>query len=445
MPTKLDEFNSVSSKAWKQKIQADLKGAPYESLLWHTLEGITVKPFYHFDQDNTILDIDTPKTWKIAQSVFVDSAKIANTIAKNAFSNGAELTTFCADKPFDIKILAKNIASKAVHFSFHFLNQDFNQNILNHFPNASLKLDPINQLVSDGNWFQNKNNDFEQLKTLLKTFPNRKIINISNLQIQNSGANSVQQIAYALAHANEYLNEFGATAASQITFEFAIGYNYFFEIAKLRAFRYLWKKLLENYNATPVAATIITVPSKRNKTLYDYNVNMLRTTNECMSAILGGADIVHNMPYDALYHKSNDFGERIARNQLNILKEESGFDSINASQGSYYIETISLALAEKALAIFKSIEKGGGYIQLLFNGTIQRKIKESAQKEQTLFDNGDLELIGTNILQNEVESMQADLELYPFLKINPRKTLIAPIIAKRLAENTEKERLAKEK
>ena len=445
MPTKLDGFNTISSKAWKQKIQVDLKGAPYESLLWQTLEGITVKPFYHFDEDNILLDSDTQKKWEIAQHIFIDSAKIANTIAQNAFNNGAELVTFTADKPFDIKTLANDIVSKKMHFSLNFIDNAFNKELLNLFPNASLKLDPINHLVSDGNWHQSKSKDFDKLKTLLEAFPNRKIITVSNVQIQNSGANITQQIAYALAHANEYLNAFGTTVASQITFEFAVSYNYFFEIAKLRAFRYLWKKLVGNYNIKPVKATIITVSSKRNKTLYDYNVNMLRTTNECMSAILGGANIVHNLPYDALYHKSNDFGERIARNQLIILKEESGFDTINASQGSYYIETISLALAEKALAIFKSIEKGGGYIQLLFNGTIQRKIKESAQKEQALFDNGDLELIGTNTLQNEAESMQADLELYPFLKINSRKTLIAPIIAKRLAENIEKERLAKEK
>jgi methylmalonyl-CoA mutase len=169
---------------------------------------------------------------------------------------------------------------------------------------------------------------------------------------------------------------------------------------------------------------------------------MLRTTTECMSAILGGADTVSNISYDSVYHKKNEFGERISRNQLLILKEESYF--INASEyaeGSYYIESLTKEISEKALAIFKDIEKGGGFLKQLKEGTIQRKIKESADKEQAQFDKGELVLLGTNKHPNMDDKMNDTIELYPFVKTKPRKTLIPPVIARRLAEKMEQERL----
>ena len=253
----------------------------------------------------------------------------------------------------------------------------------------------------------------------------------------------VQQLAYTLAHANEYFNRL-QNYNTTITINVAVGSNYFFEIAKLRALRILFNTLAKEYNPN-INCHIIATPTKRNKTLYDYNVNMLRTTTECMSAILGNADGVANLAYDAIYHKDNEFGDRISRNQLLVLKNESYFDKVNnPSDGAYYIEELTQQLAEKALILFKDIEANGGFITQLIEGTIQRKIKESADKEQELFDNGKEVLLGTNKYPNKNDRMKNDLELYPFVKQNPRKTLITPIIEKRLAEKLEQERLATE-
>src|SRR5690606_2844119 len=230
----------------------------------------------------------------------------------------------------------------------------------------------------------------------------------------------------------------------KLTFQLATGPNYFFEIAKIRALRKLYATLAKEYN-TIETCNIIATPSKRNKTLYDYNVNLLRSTTECMSAVLGGADTVCNLPYDALYHKSNEFGERISRNQLLILKHESYFETVgNPADGMYYVESLTDELAEKALQLFKEIENGGGFLQQLKEGIIQKKIKESAEKEQQLFDSGELKLLGTNYHPNKNDRMKHDLELFPFIKHNPVKTLIVPIIEKRLAEKVEQERLSNE-
>jgi methylmalonyl-CoA mutase len=246
-----------------------------------------------------------------------------------------------------------------------------------------------------------------------------------------------------MAHVNEYFNRIEGIS-TPITFEVSVGTNYFFEIAKLRALRLLFDSLAKEYQYT-FNCHIIVTPTKRNKTLFDYNVNMLRTTTECMSAILGGADGISNLAYDALYHKDNEFGDRISRNQLLVLKHESYFNQVhNPADGAYYIESLTEQLAEKALELFKDIEANGGLITQLIEGTIQRKINESAQKEQDLFDSGKEVLLGTNKYPNKNDKMAKELELFPFIKTNARKTLITPIIEKRIAEKTEQERLSLE-
>ena len=263
----------------------------------------------------------------------------------------------------------------------------------------------------------------------------------------------VQQLAYSLAHANEYINHLNNTVIKRnemtwqslnVNFQISIGTNYFFEIAKLRALRILWNTLASEYNINP-NCNIIATPTKRNKTLYDYNTNMLRTTTECMSAILGGADTICNLPYDKIYHKNNEFGERIARNQLLVLKHESYFDKVNnPADGVYYIENLTHQLAEKSLELFKDIEANGGFLKQLKEGTIQRKIKESAAKEQHQFDAGEEVLLGSNKHPNTNDKMKDELELYPFVKTKSKKTLIEPIIEKRLAETLEQNRLKTE-
>jgi methylmalonyl-CoA mutase len=130
---------------------------------------------------------------------------------------------------------------------------------------------------------------------------------------------------------------------------------------------------------------------------------------------------------------------------LLILKNESYFDKVNnPSDGSYYIENLTHQLAEKALALFKDIEANGGFLKQLNEGIIKRKIQESADKEQELFDTGKEILLGTNKYPNKNDRMKDDLELFPFVKIEPRKTLITPIIEKRLAEKMEQDRLKEE-
>ncbi|MGA1225738.1 MAG: methylmalonyl-CoA mutase subunit beta [Tamlana sp.] len=449
------EFQPVSSKQWKQKIQFDLKGADYnETLVWKTNEDISIKPFYHLDDFDNLPEVSNTKAtqWKICQSIFVAHTEKSNLNAINAIERGAETIQFIIpSKDISIEDLLKNIYIDIIpiHFELQFPSDELTKQLNNISSKAGIyiHMDIINNLAKTGNFFNNLKDDFQQFEQILKL---TNSITVDTSLYQNAGATIVQQLAYALAHANEYLNHSNnviaieAKQSLQITFKTSISTNYFFEIAKLRALRTLWSSLAAEYNVN-TNCHITTTPTKRNKTIYDYNTNMLRTTTECMSAILGGANTISNSPYDGIYHKTNAFGERIARNQLLILKHESYFDKVdNPSDGAYYIETLTNQLAEKALDLFKDIETNGGFLKQLKDGTIQRKIKESATKEQLQFDKGEDVLLGTNKHPNMNDKMKNELEIYPFVKINHRKTLIEPIIEKRLAENIEQKRLKNE-
>ena len=451
--TLFDDFNPISSKQWKQKIQFELKGADYnETLVWNSPEDIQVKPFYHKDENSKRYSNNTKATeFKICQNIFVYDVEKSIERAVNRLSRGADSLRFTIENDsIDVTRLLENLPlnNVTVYFNLRFISIDFVKKIdafaTKNSTTIFCNLDPISQLAKDGNWFTTKEkNNFETLNLLSKQTKSVSLLSINAALYQNAGANLVQQIAYSLGQANEYFNRI-ESINKPIVFEVAVGTNYFFEIAKLRALRLLFNLIAKEYNHT-LDCNIIVSPTKRNKTLYDYNVNMLRTTTECMSAIIGGANAIANLPYDALYHKDNEFGDRIARNQLLILKNESYFDKVNnPADGSYYIETLTNQLAEKSLALFKDMESNGGFLKQLNDGIIKRKIQESADTEQMLFDSGKEILLGTNKHPNKQDRMKHDLELFPFVKQNPRKTLIKPIIEKRLAEKIEQERLKSE-
>jgi methylmalonyl-CoA mutase len=442
------EFEGTTPIAWKQKIQVDLKGADYnETLLWTTNEGLTVKPFYtREDKTNRAIN-QSKEAYKICQKIIISDEKKANTLTIDALKRGASAIQFVAKKKFDPSILFDKIDFKSftVYFKFTFLDAEFIHEISKRIPsdNCFFQTDIIGSLAEVGNWFVNLKEDYNALESVVSTVKNS--ISVSGDLYQNAGANMVQQLAYSLAHANEYLNHFGAENAHKIHFQFSVGSNYFHEIAKLRAFRILWESLLNEYDVGDITGHLFVTPSARNKTIYDYNINMLRTTSECMSAILGGSNTISNSSYDSVYAESNEFGERISRNQLLILQQESGFkDAQNIAEGSYYIESLTEQMAEKALIIFKQIEKGGGFIKQLKEGNIQRKLKENSTKEEAQFRKNELILLGTNLQPNKENFMKGSLELDPFVKKRNIKTLFPPITRKRLSENLEKERLKEE-
>lgn len=439
-----EEFNSIPSKQWKNRIQYELNGADYnETLIWESLEGIKIRPFYHQDENQTIPVSTHSSQWSTVHPIYIYDLDKSIYNAKTSLQKGTESIYFTvANANIDLTKLLLALPKEHIYFfRCSFLDPSFMERTAQwaeqHQYNIHLLIDPIHQLVSDGNWFYNLTQDFNIINTLISRYPSISLV-IDAKTYQNAGANIIQQVAYACAHFNEYLTRI-ATISHPIFIEAAVGSNYFFEIAKLKALRLLFDLIGQEYTQHTLTVKIATIPTKRNKTIYNATANQFRTTTECMSAVLGGADFVSNLPFDALFRKDNFMSQQIARNQLILLKKESHLNAIdNPTEGAYYIEYLTKQIAEKALDIFKQIEKAGGFISSLHEGTIQRKINEAADKEQKEFDCKQQILVGTQ------EQMKEQMELYPFVKHNPRKTLIASLIEKRLAENYEQKRIAEE-
>ncbi len=451
-----NQFDPVSSKQWKQKIQMDLKGADYNKTLVHaTPEGINIKPFYHKDEFKSVASIPGhPNSWLVVQHVVVGEVTSARALIKEALSKGAQAIWLAAEQPFSIADLFSELDLKTIVFytDFKFLDVSFYLEFAAAIAKAqgklSLRLDIVGNYAETGNWFANNKEDHAKLAHILAS-NSGSVLGVNMELYANAGANAVQQLAYGVSHLNEYFNflkndQGTITANPKVCITVACNSNYFMEIAKLRALRVLVNSLGKEYDCTP-ELELLSTPALRNKTIYDPNVNMLRTTTECMSAVLGGANAICNLPYDSVYHKPNDFGERISRNQLLILKHESYFDLVsNAADGSYYIEELTVELAQNALELFKEIEAKGGFMYTLKAGTIQRKIKENANAEQQRFNKAELPLLGTNLFANTQEKIKETINVHPFNVKQARKTQIEPIIRKRIAQEHEKKRLDNE-
>ncbi|NMH29351.1 methylmalonyl-CoA mutase subunit beta [Flavobacterium silvaticum] len=447
-PTPFQDFPQVSAQQWKQRVQYELKGEDYfQALVWDSPEGIRVNPIYSQSPQIEVPALQHD-SFQICQDIFVHDVEKTVRRSNSSIKRGADCLRLRISNPeTDITALLNGIPleNRRLFFDISFFSIDFVRSVKDKLAGKEAEvfflIDPIHRLAKEGNWL-NGGDNFKMLECLQREYPDAGFMSINVSLYANAGANLVQQIAYAVAHSAEYLNQF--KTPKPVVFELAIGPDYFFEIAKIRALRLVFETVAKAFGH-PAGCHIYASPGLRNKTLYDYNVNMLRTTTESMSAIIGGSDTVSNLPYDFIYHKSNEFGERIARNQLLILKNESHFSQAsNAAKGSYFIENLTQQLAEKALVLVKEIEAEGGFLALLKKGIIQKNIKKQADLQQQDFDSGKTILVGTNKYPDASNRMKENLELYPFVKKKGRKTLVIPIIEKRLAEESEMTRLEKE-
>ena len=445
------EFNTVSAKEWKQKIQSELKGKDYNNLLTQTAENIIVKPFYHQEDLPKYLAPNADRNWLIAEQIDLESNKFNPDLVLKTVDKGTQVLVFKTENLFtaDIIELIRKVADKG---AFIFIQIDAGKAILDKLTdqlagikNVKTAVDPIYYLCKKG-FYPDKNKQVDEAVEL--QVKDKGILFVNADLYHNAGADATQEIAYTAAHLNEYLNFLverdQLSSVKEVRLKVALGSRYFIEIAKLKALRTLVQSLLQEYGIQP-KIYIQSTNAHRNKTVYDYNLNMIRSTAESMAGILGGADEIINLPYDYLFHYPNEFGQRIARNQLLMLREESHFDKVkNPTEGSYFIEKITEQLADEALSLLKSIEKSGGFLKQLREGKIQQKIKEKAQKEQDKFDNKEITLVGINNYIDDEGHIKDQLDFYPFPKARHEQTQIKPIIAKRLSESIEKEWLNKE-
>jgi methylmalonyl-CoA mutase len=486
--TKLfDEFPPVSTQEWEDKIKADLKGADYEKkLVWRTIEGFSVRPYYRAEHLKNLKHLKyvpgefpyvrgnkvKSNEWYIRQNMDATDAGKANKRALNVLMRGVDsigfdLTLMEEFSDYDFKSLLKDICLKSIELNImgalaaqpfvDFLkNKIKTENIDATQIKGSVCFDPLAHLSLRGNFCKTQDEVFETAKELVektKDLPAFRTIGVNGEMFNNSGASIVQELGFALSMGNQYLSiltEKGLdvdTIAQNIKFNFGVSTNYFMEIAKFRAARMLWAKIVEAYepkNKEVAKMNIHAVTSKWNQTIYDPYVNMLRGTTESMSAVLSGIDSLTVTPYDVPFEKPTDFAERIARNTQIILKEESYFDKVvDPAGGSYYIENLTASIAEHAWNLFKDTENQGGYIEAFKAGFIQEKVNETANKRNHNIASRKEVILGVNQYPNASEKMDAKYDAGTIItQVHKRDDAIAePLKPYRGAEEIELLRL----
>jgi len=451
------DFNKITHQEWMQKIETDLKGKDFnETLVWKSIEGIDVQPFYNKTAliKNTSVKNGALKTsngWKINEQIIIDTPISANKKALIALKGGANSITFIGEvnNQQEMDVLMQGIMIDLVDINFYNSSPKNTLALIN-LKQGSISYDFLGELLLSGNWKSNLENDITELSELVSANLPLKTLIVNGANYNNAGATIIQELAFTLSQGVEYLSLLSDKGnsindlANNISFNFGVGSNYFFEIAKLRAARILWRMVLEAFQAESVEMHIKAETSNWNLTTYDSNVNMLRVTTEAMSAILGGCDNLTITPFNTTYQNSNSFSERIARNVHHLLKEESFLDKVNnPSDGSYYIEQLTDEIATKAWDLFKTVEQKGGFLSCIKNDFIQSQIKDIANKKKEAVQNGEIALLGTNKHPNKEETKASEITK-PVINTCTKNTIINPLPLFRASEAIEIERLIQE-
>ena len=364
---------------WEKLVQKQLKTEDiYEILSKENLEKIVVKPYY----DSVYKPLQNLP--KVEESTHLVSP----------YHESSEENVFA----FLLENNVEGLSEKVIFVN----NKDLSEHILIEEENRYFSLIDV--------FSEDKNGEIDQqlAKELLeKDFERNIAIDIS--LHQNSGASISQQLAFALGKTKDLTEIFGSEILNKIIFRFAVGGNYFFEIAKIRAFKLLFNQFSKEFGLDEIPY-IFAETSLRNKSISDAENNLIRSTLELSAAMIGGADAVFCNDYKI--KSSTTLSEEISFKQQIVLAYESIINVFDdAGNGSYYIENITQQFAEKSWKLFLEIENSGGYSENLKSGKIQRDIYSQAIEEQNWIEEGRLKLIGVN-LYPKLEKTKSTEELY---------------------------------
>jgi methylmalonyl-CoA mutase len=409
----LSEFPAVSTEAWERAIHDDLNGADYaDKLIWHTTEGIDVRPYYRAEDLAGLAFLEaapgefpyvrgTRSTggWRIREEVDAVDLEEANAAARCAVAAGAEEIAFCAaavQNSSDLGILLANLEEIPVHF------EKVDDRIVGLLIERVARRPNAATISADLNWSANIDaaaDTIARIPTTLVAFT------IAVGELQDSGATAVEEAGLALASGVDFLAEMKERGAAvdrvggSVMFSFAMGPDFFMQIAKLRAFRMVWAQAVEAFGGTRAhaKARIHARTSWWNRTIYDPHVNMLRGTTEAIAAIMGGVDSLCVAPFDACRKAPDEFSRRLARNTHLILKQEALLSRVvDPGGGSYGLERLTDAIASKAWKLLQDIEALGGYRQATVSGVVPRMLEERRAVRDKAITTRRRVLTGTN-------------------------------------------------
>lgn len=495
-----DQFPPVSTKEWMDKINADLKGADFNrKLVWKTTEGFNVMPFYRredLDRLKCMMDpelllrkeslterkVESEKekkesgnNWLIRQNIEVTDYEKANLKALYLVEKGIDSLGFNISDPESVSeknlsVLLKNINPRDTEINFLSAGKakEIVSVLLKLFPRngydlsspvGCIEADPLGRLMVNGTLCIPVEEGLDYLAGLTRdtlALPRYRNLMINGSNFTNAGSGPVQELAFTLSMAVEYLSALtgrgidAGDAAGKMKFCFGIGSDYFMEMAKLRAARILWSVISKGYGQErndSFRMEMYCITGKWNTTVYDPYVNMLRTQTEAMSAVLGGTDSLTVNPFDIAFSAPGEFSERIARNQQLLLKEEAFFGKvIDPAAGSYYIENLTALVAENSWKLFLEIEGKGGFLSALKSGFIQQKLSDSDHLHQKNISERKEVLVGSSKYPDLNAGLPENAEpvFSQSIEDNSDQT-IKPIHFSRGAGELEKIRIAAEK
>ena len=441
------EFQAPTTQEWLDKIEVDLKGADFQKrLVWRTNEGFNVQPFYRRED---LANLKTPdalpgefpfvrgnkkdsNVWYIRQNIEVTDPKEANAKALDILNKGIDSLGFKLPGKMvskeTVETLLDGIYCDIVELNFSTCQRhslELAELLVAYFEQkgydkekivGSIEWDPMKKILLKGKDTTPVLTYGPQLVEALKDYPNFRCVAVNSDALNNAGAYIVQELGYALAWGNEYLQQLVDAgvdvdlAAKSIKFNMGVSENYFMELAKFRAARLLWAQIVKQYEPKCDCACKMIVnatTSTYNQTLFDSYVNLLRSQTEAMSAALGGIHSMVVTPFDVPYEQPTDFSERIARNQQLLLKEESHFGAIvDPGAGSYYIEHLTDALAQEAWKIFLKVEEEGGFLAAIKAGSVQDDINATNVKRHGDAAKRKEFILGTNQFPNFTEKSE---------------------------------------
>ncbi len=443
-----DQFPQTSYQEWRAKVEADLKGADFnKKLVWRTNEGFDVQPVYRAED---IASLETTKSlpgqfpyvrgtrdnndWLTRQNIIADSAAAANEIARDVLTKGVTSLGFKVADAADVAVLLKDIDITKVEINLQCCPRNsvaVAKALVQYIVAAgaadsfrgSVEYNPLRRQFRHG--VEGIDNaaivaEASELLNVVKPVAGLRCLSVDSAMLGNSGAYIYQEMGYALAWGAAWmtaLTDAGFCAcevATRIKFDMCVSSNFFMEIAKFRAARMLWARIVEQYKpkcADAAKMNVCASTSRFNQTIYDAHVNLLRSQTETFSAAVAGVDSIVTTPFDLPYKTPDTFSERIARNQQFLLKEESHMDKVvDPAGGSYYVETLTVSIANEAWKLFLAVEADGGFFAQAGDGKVQQAVNESCKKRHNDVARRKEILLGTNQYPNINETAAGKIE-----------------------------------
>ncbi|MEJ6394044.1 methylmalonyl-CoA mutase [Gymnodinialimonas sp. 2305UL16-5] len=458
---------------WRDRAQAELKGRDPDDLIWHTLEGIDVKPLYTAEDVSALSHIGTTpgeapftrgvkatmyagRPWTIRQYAGFSTAEESNAFYRKALDAGQQgvsvafdLATHrgydsdhdrvvgdvgkagvAIDSVEDMKILFDGIPLDKISVSMtmngavipilaNFIVAGEEQGHDKALLSGTIQNDILKEFMVRNTYIYPPEPSMRIISDIIsytsENMPKFNSISISGYHMQEAGANLVQELAYTIADGREYVRaaiEAGMDVdkfAGRLSFFFAIGMNFFMEVAKLRAARTLWHRVMTEFGAKSERSKMLRTHCQTSGVSLQeqdpYN-NVVRTAFEAMSAVLGGTQSLHTNSFDEAIALPTEFSARIARNTQLILQEETGVTKVvDPLAGSYYIESLTDELIEKAWALMDEVEEMGGMTKAVASGLPKLRIEESAARRQAMIDRGEEVIVGVNKYRKDSEDL----------------------------------------